>query len=51
MVEKWDASSTDRGTCPGCGGDYQLTKKGLVRRHVGLDRMDCPGSGQRPEEG
>lgn len=49
MAEKWEQSRTDRGTCPVCGGDYQLTKRGLIRRHVFVDRADCPGSGKPPE--
>lgn len=50
------ASRTDRGTCPVCGRDFQITKKGLVRTHgtqgaVPGRLANCTGSGQKPKEG
>lgn len=45
------ASHGARGTCPvpDCGGDYQLTKRGVLRKHLrGQSWQDCPGSGKPP---
>lgn len=44
-------SRGDRGICPDCGGDYQLIKRGLLRRHEMAGRQVCPGSGKPPAKG
>lgn len=46
--------SGQRGICPGCGEERQLTKAGVMRLHLGGGpgeywRDNCEGSGQPPK--
>lgn len=47
-------SKAPRGDCQGCGTDYALTKRGLIRKHgiPGVRRVgpddDCAGALKRP---
>lgn len=43
----------ERGTCRTCGGNYEITKKGLIRSHGAKDGSwpprTCDGAGQPPK--
>ncbi len=52
--QDWASSgTTDRGTCPVCGREFNLTKKGLIRNHGAKDDSwpprPCEGAGQPPK--
>lgn len=45
-----------RAACPVCGDEFSLTKKGVLRHHlggvwIGRFREVCDGVGQPPKEG
>lgn len=54
------ATNPDYDTCPACGRPYQLTSKGVLRKHWkrdaegravdALHNTPCAGSGQKPKE-
>lgn len=54
------ATNSDYGTCPECGRPYQLTSKGVLRKHWkrdadgravnALSNVACAGAGQKPKE-
>jgi hypothetical protein len=37
-----------RGNCDSCGGDYQVTRTGVIRKHERFGAL-CAGSGQPPK--
>lgn len=55
MDREQASTATDYGCCPVCGGRFVVTKKGVMRWHlgglyVGRWRQMCEGVGKPPKE-
>jgi len=47
MGADFTSGGRDRGTCSVCGGNFEITRKGVIRHHGGWIR--CSGAGKPPK--